>query len=78
MDFLDFIATCSPTAIYDNQSSSIVTCAAGKHPFPTTIRVTLSSGFVFCLRRDQCEVWSVSPQHCLGNLPFHDLTSGDI
>lgn len=52
-----FIATCSPTAIYNDSRSSITTCTVGRHPFPPTIRVTMSSGFVFCLRRDQCRVW---------------------
>ncbi|XHG04030.1 hypothetical protein AWENTII_007312 [Aspergillus wentii] len=52
-----FIATCSPTPIYDIEGSSITTSNIGRNPFPPTIRVTMSSGFVFCLERDKCSVW---------------------
>ncbi|PYI05753.1 hypothetical protein BO78DRAFT_140197 [Aspergillus sclerotiicarbonarius CBS 121057] len=55
-----FIATCSPTLLHDEKTSSISTRTIGGGPFPPTIRITMSSGFVFCLNRDQCDVWFAS------------------
>ncbi|KAE8372474.1 hypothetical protein BDV26DRAFT_98978 [Aspergillus bertholletiae] len=52
-----FIATCSPTPIFSDQRSLITTCTLGRDVFPATIRVTMSTGFTFCLNRDQCSVW---------------------
>ncbi|KAL3467177.1 hypothetical protein BJX64DRAFT_283902 [Aspergillus heterothallicus] len=52
-----FVATCSPTPLYDSQRSSIITRQMGQDTFPPTIRVTTSSGLVFCLERDKCGVW---------------------
>ncbi|KAF5859391.1 hypothetical protein ETB97_002898 [Aspergillus alliaceus] len=52
-----FIATCSPTPLFGDQRSCITTCALGRDQFPPTIRVTMSPGFVFCLKRDECTVW---------------------
>ncbi|KAL4931750.1 uncharacterized protein BDV17DRAFT_226384 [Aspergillus undulatus] len=53
-----FVATCSPTPVYDCQRSSITTRAiGGQDAFPPTIRATTASGFVFCLERSRCRVW---------------------
>ncbi|KAE8356115.1 hypothetical protein BDV28DRAFT_145460 [Aspergillus coremiiformis] len=52
-----FVATCSPTAIFNDKRSSIVTRALGRDPFPPIIRVTMSPSFVFCLKRDDCRTW---------------------
>ncbi|KAL2839484.1 hypothetical protein BJY01DRAFT_219207 [Aspergillus pseudoustus] len=52
-----FVATCSPTALCDGQSSSLITRTIGRDPFPPSIRVTTSSGLVFCLERAKCGVW---------------------
>jgi hypothetical protein len=54
-----FLATRSPTPLYDSQASSIITRTVGRDPFPPTIRVTTASGFVFCLERGKCGVWFV-------------------
>jgi len=54
-----FVATCSPTALFDGQNSSLVIRTLGRDPFPPLIRVTTSSGLVFCLERAKCGVWFV-------------------
>ncbi|KAL2868160.1 uncharacterized protein BJX67DRAFT_351219 [Aspergillus lucknowensis] len=52
-----FIATCSPTPLYDGQRSLITTRIMGRHSFPPTIRITMDADFVFYLDSEQCSVW---------------------
>ncbi|OQD85343.1 hypothetical protein PENANT_c010G07658 [Penicillium antarcticum] len=52
-----FIATCSPTALYNAKTSYITTSMIGKAASPSMIRLIWGSGFFFCLSRTKCEVW---------------------
>ncbi|KAL4733718.1 hypothetical protein BDV11DRAFT_175422 [Aspergillus similis] len=57
-----FVATCSPTPLFDGQRSSSSPCITlrtigGQTAFPPTVRVTTPWGFVFCLERGKCGVW---------------------
>ncbi|KAL3471000.1 hypothetical protein BJX99DRAFT_250770 [Aspergillus californicus] len=52
-----FIATWSPTPLFNDQRSSITTRTIGQNAFPSTIRVTTEFGFVFYLDPLECNVW---------------------
>ncbi|KAL4755701.1 uncharacterized protein BDW70DRAFT_165200 [Aspergillus foveolatus] len=59
----NFVATCSPTPLFDGQTLSSASpgitlrTIGGQTAFPPTVRITTPWGFVFCLERGKCGVW---------------------